>query len=90
MQRWGWGEDMERTDASEESLSPVVAFFTDEETKFSLIIFGIALLLITSRVYYSLAIKDSEAAWIESVRSSPDLATTVCCMSSCKSARAAA
>ena len=60
MQRWGWGEDMEKTDASEESLSPVVAFFTDEETKLSLIIFGIALLLITSRVYYSLAIKDSE------------------------------
>lgn len=50
---------MEKKDAPEESISPVVAFFTDEETKISLVVFAFSLLLITSRVYYSLAIKDS-------------------------------
>ena len=57
MQHWGWGERMEK---EEKPFEPILTFFGDEEARTAFSVFGIALLLITAKVYYSLGIKDSE------------------------------
>ncbi len=57
MEHWGSGERMEE---DEKPFEPILTFFGDEEAKTAFSVFGIAILLITAKVYYSLAIKDSE------------------------------
>ena len=57
MQHWGWGERMEE---DEKPFEPILTFFGDKEARTAFSVFGIALLLITAKVYYSLGIKDSE------------------------------
>ncbi len=57
MQHWGWGERMKE---DEKPFDPILTFLGDEEARTAFSVFGIALLLITAKVYYSLGIKDSE------------------------------
>lgn len=57
MQHWGWGERMVE---EAEPFDPILTFFADEDARTAFLIFGVALLLITAKVYYSIAIKDSE------------------------------
>ena len=57
MQHWGWGERMVE---EAEPFDPILTFFADEDARTAFLIFGVALLLITAKVYYSIGIKDSE------------------------------
>jgi hypothetical protein len=57
MQHWGWGEHMKE---DVKPFAPILTFLGDEETRTAFSVFGIALLLITAKVYYSIGMKDSE------------------------------
>ena len=60
MQHWGWGEHMSKQESVPNDLNPMLLFFSDEESRVPLVIFAVAMLLVTSRVFYSLNIKDSD------------------------------
>tara|TARA_B100000575_G_C23121500_1_gene649101 strand:+ start:1543 stop:2271 length:729 start_codon:yes stop_codon:yes gene_type:complete len=57
MQHWGWGEIMAQGSTS---FTPILTFLRDEETRGALVFFGIVMILVTSKIYYSIAVKDSE------------------------------
>ncbi len=60
MQHWGWGEHMSKQESAPNDLNQMLVFFSDEESRVPLVIFAVAMLLVTSRVFYSLNIKDSD------------------------------
>ena len=50
---------MVKEESPETDFSPALMFLRDEETRGPLMVFGLVIVLVTAKIFYSMAIKDS-------------------------------